>query len=196
MSLSHSVTITRTASLALVAGGALLLAACGSPGGGGSAGGSGAGGAASSAPAGSGACALLTMAEAQAAFLHVTQAKPYTDLEKVGIQACDFGSAATPRVFQTRLSKSTVEDEMATFETGVMDPAKQAHLKRDPFGAGGEAIVSEQGKTPGALGDIGVAALQKGATTVVVSTGTIVGGGEAAEKKLIALVTAAAGRAP
>jgi hypothetical protein len=41
----------------------------------------------SSAPAGSGVCALLTMGEAQAAFPEVTVATPYTDLEKVGIQA-------------------------------------------------------------------------------------------------------------
>ena len=77
-----------------------------------------------------------------------------------------------------------------------MDPMKQSHLTRDPFGGGGKVIVSEQGKTSGALGDIGVAAIQKGPNTIVVSTSTVTGGRDAVEKRLIALVTAAASRAP
>ncbi len=150
----------------------------------------------SSAPSGGGICALLTMAEAAAAFPEVTVATPYSDLEKYGIKACDFGSKAVVRTFQVRLSKSSVDQEMTTFETGVMDPMKQSHLTRDTFGAGGKVIISEQGKTPDALGDLGVAALQKGANTVVVSTSTVAGGRDAVEKHLIVLVTAAASRAP
>lgn len=148
-----------------------------------------------SAPAGSGICALLTMAEAQAAFPDVTMATPYKDLENVGIQVCDFGSKPKERTFNVRLSKSSVDQEITTFESGVMDPMKQTHLVADSFGAGGKVIISKQGKTPGALGDLGVAALQKRANTVVVSTSTVTGGREVVEKHLIALVTAAASRA-
>lgn len=150
----------------------------------------------SSEPAGTGVCGLLTMAEAQAAFPDVTVATPNTDLEKMGIQVCDFGSKPKARTFNVRLSKSSVDGELSLFETGVMDPMKHSHLTRDPFGAGGKVIISEQGKTPDALGDIGVAALQKGSNTIVVSTNSVIGGRKAVEKNLIALVTAAASRAP
>lgn len=149
----------------------------------------------SSAPAGTGVCALLTMAEARAAFPEVSVATPYRDLEKQGIQVCDFGSKPMERTFNVRLSKSSVDQEITTFESGVMDPMKHAHLVSDPFGAGGKVIISEQGKTPDALGDLGVAALQKGENTIVVSTSTVTGGRDAVEKHLIALVTAAASRA-
>jgi hypothetical protein len=77
-----------------------------------------------------------------------------------------------------------------------MDPAKNGHLTRHPFGAGGQVIVSQHGKTPDALGDLGVAALQKGPTTIVVSTSTTTGDPATVEKHLIDLVTAAASRAP
>jgi hypothetical protein len=52
-----------------------------------------------------------------------------------------------------------VDQEITTFEAGVMDPIKQSHLTPGAFGAGGKIIISEQGKTPDALGDLGVAAL-------------------------------------
>lgn len=187
----------RAIPLTMLATGLLAVAACGSP------------NAADNAPsspeatvsggsalAGSGVCALLTIAEARAAFPDVTMAAPYTGLEKVGIQACDFGSKATARRFQVRLSKSSVDQEITTFETGVMDPVKQSRLTRDAFGAGGVVIVSQHGVTPDALGELGVAALQKGSNTIVVSTSTVIGGRDLVEKHLTALANAAASRAP
>ena len=195
--MTNSIPNGRAISIAMLVTGLLTAAACGPRDSADEASSSPTGSAIdTSAAAGSGICALLTMAEAQAAFPEVTLTTPYTDLEKVGIQACDFGSKSAVRVFQVRLSKSSVDQEMTTFEAGVMDPAKQSQLTRDPFGAGGKIIVSEQGKTPDALGDLGVAALQKGPNTIVVSTSTVTGGHDVVEKHLIALVTAAASRAP
>ena len=180
----------------MIVGGILMLSACGPGNAGNNTSSTAQATSASTAPAGGGICALLTMAEAQAAFPEVKVATPYTDLEKVGIKVCDFGPKANDRTFNVRLSKSTVEQEIATFEAGVMDPMKQSHLTHDPFGGGGKVIVSEQGKTPDALGDIGVAAVQKGPNTIVVSTSTVDGSRDTVEKHLIALATAAASRAP
>lgn len=192
----RSATNRRTVLLIMLAGGVLAVTACGRGNTGGKASESPEVIAVSSAPAGDGICALLTMAEAQAAFPDVKVAKRYTDLEKVGIQVCNFGATPEGRTFNVRLSKSSVDQEITTFETGVMDPMKRSHLTRDPFGAGGKMIISEQGKTPDALGDIGVAAIQKGSNTIVVSTSTVTGGRDMVEKHLIALVTAAESRAP
>lgn len=186
----------RTVPIIMLASGILALTACGPNNAGGNASTTAEAPFSSSAPAGDGICALLTMTEAQAAFPEVKVATPYTDLEKVGIKVCDFGPKTNDRTFNVRLSKSSVDQEITTFEAGVMDPMKRSHLTRDPFGGGGKVIVSEQGKTSGALGDIGVAAIQKGPNTIVVSTSTVTGGRDAVEKRLIALVTAAASRAP
>ena len=189
-------TIRRGLSMIMLVGGILATTACG-PGNAGSNASTTAEATSSSAvPSGDGICALLTMTEAQAAFPEVKVATPYTDLEKIGIKVCNFGATPKDRTFNVRLSKSSVDQEITTFETGVMDPMKQLHLTRDPFGVGGKIIISEQGKTPGALGDIGVAAIQKGSNTVVVSTGTVIGGRDTVEKNLIALVSAAASRVP
>lgn len=68
---------------------------------------------------------------------------------------------------------------------GVMDPTKQSHLKRGRFGSDGEAIVNEMGKTSDTLGNLGVAALQKGVNTIFVSTSTVTTDGEASEKKIL-----------
>ena len=186
----------RTVPIIMLVGGILTATACGPGNAGSNAATKAEATSSSTAPAGDGICALLTMTEAQAAFPEVNVATPYTDLEKIGIKVCDFGPKPKSRTFNVRLSKSSVDQEITTFETGVMDPMKQLHLTRDAFGAGGKIIISEQGKTPGALGDIGVAAIQKGSNTVVVSTSTVIGGRDTVEKHLIALVTAAASRAP
>lgn len=192
----HSATDRRRAPMIMLVGGMLTVTACGPGNAGSNASTTTETASSSAAPAGDGICALLTMAEAQAAFPEVRVATPYTDLEKVGIKVCDFGPKPNDRTFNVRLSKSSVDQEMTTFEAGVMDPMKPSHLARDPFGAGGKIIISEQGKTPGALGNIGVAAIQKGSNTIVVSTSTVTGGHDSVEKHLIALATAAASRAP
>ena len=192
----YFVTNRRRLSIIMLVGGILTVAACGPNNPGGNASTTAVAPSSSSAPAGNAICALLTMTEAQAAFPEVRVATPYTGLEKVGIKVCDFGPKPNDRTFNVRLSKSSVDQEISTFEAGVMDPMKQSHLTRDPFGGGGNVIVSEQGKTTGALGDVGVAAIQKGPNTIVVSTGTVTGGRDTVEKRLIALVTAAASRAP
>jgi hypothetical protein len=185
-------------SLGLLAVGAvLLLAACGSKKAAENASASGQVAATSaSSPSGSGACGLLTLAEARAAYADVAVSTPYKDLEEHGIQACDWGPKPAGRTFQVRLSKSSVDQELTTYEAGVMDPMKQAKLRRIPFGAGGQLMIGRQADTPGALGDIGVAAVQKGPNTIVVATSDVSGDPKAVEKRLADLATASASRAP
>jgi hypothetical protein len=149
-----------------------------------------------SSPSGSGACGLLTMAEAQAAYPNVAFATPYRDLEKNGIQACDWGPKPAGRTFQVRLSNSSVDQELTTYETGVVNPMKPAKLHRSPFGAGGQVMIGRQGDPPEVLGDIGVAAIQKGPNTIVVATSDVAGDGKSVEKRLIDLAAAAASRTP
>jgi hypothetical protein len=136
------------------------------------------------------------MAEARAAYSDVEAATPYRDLEKQGIQACDWGPKPAGRTFQSRLSQSSVSQELTTYEAGVMDPMQRAKLSRTPFGAGGEVMIAKHGETPGALGDIGVAAVQKGPTTVVIATSDVAGDTKSVEQRLAGLATAAAARAP
>jgi hypothetical protein len=149
-----------------------------------------------SAPSGPGACGLLTLGEARAAYADVAVATPYKDLEKQGIQACDWGPKPAGRTFQVRLSQSSVGQELTTYEAGVMDPMKHATLTRIPFGVGGQLMIGRQADTPGALGDIGVAAVQKGPNTIVVATSDVAGDPKAVEKRLADLATASASRAP
>jgi hypothetical protein len=181
----------------LVLGAILLLAACGSKKAAENASSSGQVAATSaSSPSGPGACGLLTMGEAKAAYPDVAVATPYRDLEKHGIQACDWGPKPAGRTFQARLSQSSVGQELTTYEAGVMDPMKQAKLARIPFGVGGQLMIGRQADTPGALGDIGVAAVQKGPNTIVVATSDVSGDPKGVEKRLADLATAAASRAP
>jgi len=147
-------------------------------------------------PAGGGVCGLLTMAEAKAAYPDVAVATPYRDLEKNGIQACDWGPKPAGRTFQVRLSQSSVADEMATYEMGVVDAMKPAKLNRAPFGGSGQVMIGRQGEKPGVLGNIGVAAVQKGPNTIVVATSDVAGDPSTVQRRLVELATASAARAP
>lgn len=138
-------------------------------------------------------CALLTMAEAQTAYPEVVVATPEESLAKQGIHACDWGAKPGGRSFELRLSKSSVADEIDMFEMGVMDPVTQAKLVREAIG-NGQLVVGKQGDTPGVLQDIGVAAMQKGANTIVVVTTDVEGDHKVVAERLAKLAASAATR--
>ncbi|WP_158266406.1 hypothetical protein [Allosphingosinicella deserti] len=138
---------------------------------------------------------MLTMAEAKAAFPDVTAATQEESLAKQGIRACDWGDGPGGRTFQVRISESTVDDELGTFEAGVVDPFKQTKLTREPFDAGGQVIIASRAESPNVVQDVAVAAVQKGANTVVVVTSRVGGDRDALKARLGTLATTAASRA-
>ena len=150
---------------------------------------------AAAATSGEGACALLTMAEAKAAFPDVTSATQEESLVKQGIRACDWGDGPGGRTFQVRISASTVEDELGTFESGVVDPFKQTKLTREPFAGGGQVIIASRAETPNVVQEVAVAAVQKGANTIVVVTSRVDGDRNGLKERLGTLAATAASRA-
>jgi deferrochelatase/peroxidase EfeB len=148
-----------------------------------------------SAPSGKGVCALLTMAEAKAAYSDVTAATQEESLAKHGIHACDWGAGPGGRTFQVRVSNSSVDDELGLFEEGVMDPFKKTKLTREAFAGGGQILIARQAETPDVVQDVAVAAIQKGANTIVAVTSRVDGDRESLKQRLTTLATAAASRA-
>lgn len=151
--------------------------------------------AASGAVVATGACGLLTLAEVKAVFPDVTTNKAEERLADIGIHACDWETANGMRAVQVRQSTDTkAEEEVGTFEAGIMDPLKPRKALPRTTIEGGQVLVAQQDADAGILQSVGVAAVQSGTQTVSIVSNSIVGRADAATG-LGQLAKAAAARA-